>query len=42
MKLKENHGVTLIFLDESFKKQRRKPREKQRKKNVWVKPLVEK
>ena len=38
MKLKEKQGVVLIFLFESFEKKRRKPQEKQRNKNVWVKP----
>ena len=38
MKLKEKQGVILIFLYEPFKKKRRKLQERQRNKNVWVKP----
>ena len=40
MKLKEKQGVVLIFLFESFKNKGRKSQEKQRNKNVWVKPLL--
>ena len=38
MKLKEKRGVVLTFFIQTFKKKRRKPQEKQRNKNFWVKP----
>ena len=40
MKLKEKQRVILIFLYEPCKKKRRKSQEKQRHKNVWVKPSL--
>ena len=38
MRLKEKQGIIIFFFYESLKKERRKPQETQRNKNVCVKP----